>query len=91
MKTIIPTRDVVKKHEKSTNKAMSLFEKTMKKLMVEDDSIEADMAKEQAKIDRALEILIESDLLTKTKPGLGKSIIGNIVIRLATVAKKQPN
>ena len=43
------------------------------------------------KIDRALEILIESDLLTKTKPGLGKSIIGNIVIRLATVAKKQPN
>jgi DNA polymerase-3 subunit delta len=44
-----------------------------------------------AKIDRALEILIESDLLTKTKPGLGKSIIGNIVIRLATVAKKQPN
>ena len=38
-----------------------------------------------------LEILIESDLLTKTKPGLGKSIIGNIVIRLATVAKKQPN
>jgi DNA polymerase-3 subunit delta len=44
-----------------------------------------------AKIDRALEILIESDLLTKTKPGLGKSIIGNIVIRLATVAKKQSN
>ncbi len=44
-----------------------------------------------AKVERALEILIESDLLTKTKPGLGKSIIGNIVIRLATVAKKQPN
>ena len=44
-----------------------------------------------AKIERALEILIESDLLTKTKPGLGKSIIGNIVIRLAIVAKKQTN
>lgn len=55
MKTILPTRDVVKKHEKSTNKAMSLFEKTMKKLMVEDDSIEADMAKEQDKIDKAIE------------------------------------
>ncbi len=41
-----------------------------------------------AKIDRALEILVESDLLTKTNPGLGKSIIGNIVIRLASVAKK---
>ena len=55
MKTILPTRDVVKKHEKSTNKAMSLFEKTMKKLMVEDNSIEVDMAKEQAKIDKAIE------------------------------------
>ena len=44
-----------------------------------------------AKVERALEILIESDLLTKTKPGLGKSIIGNIVIRLAIVARKQTN
>ena len=40
------------------------------------------------KVDRALEILTESDLLTKTKPGLGKSLIGNIIIRLANVAKK---
>ena len=44
-----------------------------------------------AKIERALEILIESDVLTKTKPGLGKSIIGNIVMRLTAVAKKQTN
>lgn len=41
-----------------------------------------------SKVDRALEILIESDLLTKTKPGLGKSLIGNIIMRLANVAKK---
>ena len=40
------------------------------------------------KIDRALEILTESDLSTKTKPGLGKSLIGNIIMRLANVAKK---
>ena len=40
------------------------------------------------KVDRALEILTESDLLTKTKPGLGKSLIGNIIMRLANVAKK---
>ena len=40
------------------------------------------------KIDRALEILIENDLLTKTKPGLGKSLVSNIIMRLANVAKK---
>ena len=40
------------------------------------------------KVDRALEILTESDQLTKTKPGLGKSLIGNIIMRLANVAKK---
>ncbi|GIS05591.1 MAG: hypothetical protein CM15mP109_03470 [Candidatus Dadabacteria bacterium] len=41
------------------------------------------------KVDRALEILTESDLLTKTKPGLGKSLIGNIIMRLANVAKNR--
>lgn len=40
------------------------------------------------KTERALEILTESDFLTKTTPGMGKSIIGDIVIRLANVAKK---
>ena len=40
------------------------------------------------KIERALEILTESDFLSKTTPGMGKSIIGNVVIRLANVAKK---
>ena len=40
------------------------------------------------KTDRALEILIENDLLTKTKPGLGKSLVSNIIMRLANVAKK---
>ena len=55
MKSILPTRDVVKKHEKASGKAFSLFQKTMKRLMIEDESLNVDMAKEQEKIDKAIE------------------------------------
>ena len=40
------------------------------------------------KAERALELLVETDLKTKTFSGLGHSIIGDIVLRLANVAKK---
>ena len=40
------------------------------------------------KTERALEILVETDLKTKTFNGLGESIIGDVVIRLANVANK---
>ena len=40
------------------------------------------------KAERALELLVETDLKTKTFSGLGHSIIGDVVLRLAKVAKK---
>ena len=40
------------------------------------------------KAERALELLVETDLKTKTFSGLGHSIIGDVVLRLANVAKK---
>jgi DNA polymerase III delta subunit len=40
------------------------------------------------KSERALEILIETDLKTKTLSTLGQSIVGDVVVRLANVARK---
>jgi len=40
------------------------------------------------KTERALEILIETDLKTKTLSVLGQSIVGDVVVRLANVARK---
>jgi len=40
------------------------------------------------KTERALEILAETDLKTKTFSGLGKSIIGDVVLRLTNVSSK---
>ena len=40
------------------------------------------------KTERALEILVETDLKTKTFNSLGESIVGDVVIRLANVASR---
>ena len=40
------------------------------------------------KTERALEILVETDLKTKTLSNLGQSIVGDVVVRLANVARK---